>query len=79
MLTHAGLPNGYWAEAVSTAAYIRNRVATSALPEKTPFEMWYGKKPEVSHLRVFGCIAYAHAKDENWTRRQENLVLLAIA
>ena len=79
MLAHAGLPNGYWAEAVSTAAYIRNRVAASALPVKTPFEMWYGKKPKVSHLRVFGCIACMIVKDENWIRRQECFVLLAIA
>lgn len=63
MLAHAGLPNGYWAEAVSTAAYLRNRAATSALQDKTPFEMWYEKRPDVSHLRVFGCVAYAHVPD----------------
>ena len=63
MLAHAGMPNGYWAEAVSTAAYLRNRVTTSALHDKTPFELWYGKRPNVSHLRVFGCIAYAHVPD----------------
>ena len=32
---------------------------------KTPFEAWTGQKPNVGHLRVFGCAAYAHvAKDE---------------
>lgn len=64
MLTHAGLSNGYWAEAVMTAAYLRNRVTTSALQEdKTPFEMWYERKPDISHLRVFGCVAYTHVPD----------------
>jgi hypothetical protein len=24
----------------------------------TPFDIWYGKKPSVHHLRTFGCIAY---------------------
>ena len=31
----------------------------------TPFEAWYGHKPDVSHLRVFGCLVYVHIeKDE---------------
>lgn len=64
MLCHAGLPNHYWAEAVGTAAYLKNRVVTSAIKEcRTPFERWYERKPDVSHLRVFGCVAYAHVPD----------------
>ena len=59
-----GLPSHYWAEAVATAAYIRNRTPTTAIKEnKTPYEKWYGRKPRVSHLRVFGCVAYAHVPD----------------
>ena len=64
MLCHASLPNRYWAEAVGTATYLRNRVVTSAIKEgKTPYEKWYERKPDVSHLRVFGCVAYAHVPD----------------
>ena len=66
MLSHAGLPNSYWAEAVATAAYLRNRiqVPTAAIKEdKTPYERWYGRKPNISHLKVFGCMAYAHIPD----------------
>ena len=64
MMNHAGLPDRYWAEAVECAAYIRNRLPTSALTErKTPFEMWSGRKPNISHLKVFGCMAYAHIPD----------------
>eukprot|EP00795_Rhopilema_esculentum_P015799 gene15799-biopygen5210 len=59
MMNHAGLSKTFWAEAVNTAAYIRNRVITSASGQ-TPYEKWYGKPPDVSHFRVFGCIAYAH-------------------
>ena len=65
MLLQARLPKVYWAEAVNTAVYVRNRVITSALkPEATPFECWFGKKPDVSKLRVFGCVAYAHVPDK---------------
>jgi hypothetical protein len=42
------MSNGYWAEAVETAAYLRNRATKSALQEdNTAYEMWYEKKPDV--------------------------------
>ena len=64
MIAHAGLPDSYWAEAVATAAYVRNRSPTRALKvASTPYEAWYGRKPNIGHLRVFGCVAYAHIPD----------------
>ena len=61
ILSHANLPNNLWAEAIATAAYLRNRITTSANEEQlTPFEKWYDYKPNISHLRVFGCVAYCH-------------------
>ena len=64
MLSHAGLQSHFWAEAVVTAAYVRNRSPTSALSENvTPYHKWYGRKPDLEHLRVFGCAAYAHVPD----------------
>ena len=61
MLSHSGLPKVFWAEAVANAAYTRNRIISSAISQKkaTPYEMYYGRKPDVSHMRVFGCAAYA--------------------
>ena len=64
MILHAGLSENFWAEAVWSAAYIRNRVITTATGV-TPYERWYGKKPDVSNLRVFGCTAYAHVPDSS--------------
>ena len=64
MIAHAGLPNSYWAEAIATAAYVRNRMPTAALNGGvTPYERWYERKPNVNHLKVFGCIAYAYVSD----------------
>ena len=60
MLLDAKLPQAFWAEAVSTAAYLRNRSSTSALENMTPHQAWYGWKPGVEHLRVFGSTAYVH-------------------
>ena len=67
MLIDAHLPHKFWTEALSTAVYtyLRNRSPTKAVEDKTPYEAWSGDRPNVKHLRVFGCIAYAHVpKDE---------------
>jgi hypothetical protein len=43
---------------VVTAVYILNRSPTKALNGRTLYEAWHGRKPAVSHLRVFGCLAF---------------------
>ena len=65
MLSDSKAPSRFWAEALSTAAYIRNRCPTKAVEGMTPIEALTGKKPDIAHLRRFGCAAYAHIpKDE---------------
>ena len=43
-----------------TAVYLRNRLPTRALNGVTPYEAWRGDKPDLSHLKVWGCLAYVH-------------------
>ncbi len=64
MLNEKNLLNYFWAKAVTTAIYIMNRTPTTAIHGVTPEEKFTGKKPDVSHLRVFGCIAYVHVPNE---------------
>lgn len=61
MLLHAKLPKKYWGEAVRTAAYLKNRCPSKSLEEMTPYEAWHKRKPQLQHLRVFGCDAYMYA------------------
>ena len=68
MLSGTGLGQEFWAEAVETACYLVNRSPSSALEDKTPHEVWTGKKPSLSHLRVFGCDAYVHVPKEKRTK-----------
>ena len=63
MLHHSGRPLNLWAEAISTAAYVRNRSPTTILKDVTPYELWFGKKPDVGNLKVFGCKAFVHVPD----------------
>ena len=65
MLSDSNLPHRFWAEALSTAVYIRNRCPTNVLQGTTPVEELTDKKPNVKHLKVFGCKVFAHIpKDE---------------
>jgi hypothetical protein len=68
MILAQGLGLEFWGEAVNTAVYIKNRYPTKALDSKTPQEAWSGRKPDVSHLRVFGCKAFTHVPDEKRTK-----------
>ena len=54
MLKGKGLSNGFWAEALNIAVYLKNRSPTRSLEFKTPFEALYGFKPAIKNLRVFG-------------------------
>lgn len=61
MLRAKDLPKTLWAEAVNTAVYVLNRTTHSSRSGiKTAYEAWTGRKPELSHVRVFGSTAYAH-------------------
>lgn len=63
MMHHMNVPEEFCGEGLKTAAYIINRlISRSAREPKTAFEFWYKKKPNLSHLRVFGCVAYAHVQ-----------------
>jgi len=55
MLNENGLPKYFWADAVSTACYVLNRVLIRPILKKTPYELFRGRKPNLSHLKVFGC------------------------
>jgi hypothetical protein len=55
MLDEHRTPRRFWVDAISTACYISNRIFLHLIPHLTPFELYFGRKPSVSHLRPFGC------------------------
>ena len=64
MLKAKHLPNEYWAGATNFAVYILNRCPTKAIMNIVSKETWSGIKQGVTHMRVFGCVAYAHIPDQ---------------
>ncbi|GKE97842.1 putative ribonuclease H-like domain-containing protein, partial [Tanacetum coccineum] len=53
MLADSKLPTTFWAEAVSTACYVQNRVLVVKPHNKTPYEIFRGFKPALSFMRPF--------------------------
>ncbi|GJZ39462.1 putative ribonuclease H-like domain-containing protein [Tanacetum coccineum] len=55
MLADSKLPTTFWAEAVNTACYVQNRVLVTKPHNKTPYELFLGRKPALGFMRPFGC------------------------
>ena len=68
MIHDQDLPMCLWEEATMTVVYVQNQLSHSALGFKTPEEMFFRKKPEVSHLKIFGCLIFVHVPKEKRTK-----------
>jgi hypothetical protein len=80
MLTH-DLPKEFWAAAMRTAATVRN-MTPAASETKTPYELFHGKKADISRLSVFGCKAFAlvpKQKRKKFDPRAESGVFIGYA
>ncbi|KAM1050580.1 hypothetical protein ACFX13_033042 [Malus domestica] len=62
MMSSADLPISFWGYALHIAAYLLNAVPSKSVPQ-TPYEIWYGKKPSLKHLKIWGCPAYVKKQD----------------
>lgn len=73
LLLNSELPLKFWGEAMNTAAYVRNRLPSRSIDDQIPEEVWSGRKVNLSNLRIFGCLAYAHVpkekRDSKWDER----------
>ena len=55
MLNEHNLPQYFWAEAINTACYVINRTIIRNTLNKTPYELWKNRKPNIGYFKVFGC------------------------
>ena len=55
LLNETNLPKYFWVDVVSTTYYVLNRVLIQPILKKTPYELFKGRKPNISHLKVFRC------------------------
>jgi transposase InsO family protein len=64
MIHDQDLPMCLCAEATMATVYVQNQLSHSRLGLKTPEEMFTGKKREVRHLKIFGCLVFIHIPKE---------------
>ena len=57
MMSVTDLPLSFWGYALETAAFTLNGAPYKSV-ETTPYELWFGKKPKLSFLEVWGCETY---------------------
>ena len=77
MLSQSKLSKRFWAEALSYACHIVNRLPSAALNDKTPIELWSGTiAHDYDRLRVFGCDAYYHVKEDKLDARARRATFL---
>src|SRR5229473_7361545 len=58
LLYESGMSPSFWGEAMASFIHVSNRMTTTLLQGATPYETFYGSKPDLSHLCIWGCIAY---------------------
>ena len=64
MMSLTELPLSFWGYALETAAFTLNRAPSKSV-EMTPYEIWNGKKPNLSFLKIWGCDVYVKCLQPN--------------
>ncbi|KAF5812881.1 putative RNA-directed DNA polymerase [Helianthus annuus] len=65
LMFQSGLPLKFWSDCVLTAVYIINRLPSSVLNGKSPYELMFSFKPSLSHFRNFGCLCFSTILNES--------------
>ena len=80
LLSEADVNKKYWPEIVCAAAYLKNRTLSNTIEKKTPYEIFFQRKPKVKHLRLYGSKVFVKIPDEKreskWDKRAKMGILL---
>ena len=68
MIHDQGLPLFLWVEACNTVVYLQNKSPHKSLGDLTPEEAFSEKRPQLTHLRIFGCVTYSQVPKEKRTK-----------
>jgi len=82
MIFDANIEIAFWAETVNIAVYLINISLMKSLPDTIPNEKWSGIKPNITHLKIFGCKAMTHIPKERkrkWDPKSEEYIFVGYA
>ena len=74
MLNESKVGDRFWREAIHTSVYIQNRCMLRPNEDKTPYEMWFGRKATVKYFKIFGSKCYIKELIKIW----ENFISFSI-
>ena len=76
MMSLTDLPLSFWGYDLEMVAFTLNRAPSKSI-EMTPYELWFGKKPKLSFLKVWGCNAYVKKiQPDKIERKSEKCVFI---
>ena len=78
LLSDAKLHIRYWPEAVRTAAYLKNRTIANTILNKTPYEIFFGKRPSMKYLRRYGSKIFVRVPEEKRESKWDKKAVLGI-
>jgi hypothetical protein len=76
MMHDQSLPLYLWVEVSAATVYLQNMSPHKILGKKTPEEVFTGRRPDVEHIRIFGCLTYSHVPSERRTQLDPVAVLI---
>ena len=76
MMSQSDLPLSFWGYALETAAFTLNRVPSKSV-DKTPYEIWTGKTPSLSFLKIWGCEAFVkHLQSDKLAPKSDKCIFV---
>ena len=66
LLAEAKLHKFYWPEIICAATYLKNCTLANTIERKTPYEIFFKRKPNVEHLRLYGSKVFVRKPEQNW-------------
>lgn len=80
LLSEAQVHKCYWPEIICAAAYLKNRTLANTIERKTHYEIFFKKKPDVKHLRVYGSRVFVRKPEQKrsskWDKKADMGILL---
>lgn len=80
LLYEAKVNRKFWPEVVKAACYLKNRTIANTIENKTPFEIFFKRRPDISHLRLYGSKVFVRVpeikRNTKWDRKADVGILL---
>lgn len=75
ILQKKNLPKTFWAEEARTTMFVQNKLYSTVMMDKKPYEAWYGHKPSMQLLGTFCCLCFSYVPHVKRDKHDKKAVL----